>query len=153
MALFAAACNDESRITAEADEYAQALEVPPFESRDRELRVWTLGFENGLLSVRIVTDGRMSIRSIYGYNPDGPLRSAPIEVNSYASSDASRLLENMEGLRRFNGRQWVCPAADGGRVLIEGMSRGRRFALVADNPGACEGTGPQLMKQVLQTTG
>ncbi len=92
---------------------------------------------SGLLIGTVVTRAEVTLyaaRTSFSYPPTR--RIGPVQVQG-TNVDPRALLSHLERIRQYNGQDWHCPAMDGGRVLVEGVQNGERFAFSVDNPTVC----------------
>lgn len=131
------------------DAFARASRLKPLTGTEGSiLRVWAQNVMTGDTWGYVVTSKTLLLcRTTYDFTSfsvhPAKCRSKPIS-NQQASS-----LMLLPDLAKLDGSSLSCGVMDGGEVLLEGVTSGKRFSLVADNPDSCRDKGSKLVAKAL----
>ncbi len=139
----------------DADKYALASHIKVLRPQDPdEVRLWVswATFDpstNGIGTVGYIVTAKRSERCLISY-PGRSTEPKKGVCRRYAPREsAERIMANITHLSSFANFAITCRVLDGDWVLIDAVSKGKRFVLWADNPQSCRGGGARLVSRLL----
>jgi hypothetical protein len=122
---------------ADADGFVRDAHLAPYvRTGADQLRIWSRPFMYLGSTGFVVTKGTI-VKVTFA--PDGSTGKTVMTTTrrAVAPSATAAILDVLPSLEEFNETETECGVDDGGEILIDGLTEGRRLVFLANNPDLC----------------